>query len=635
MPSPVPPQTPDDEQKSALVEAIIRGKLTPQQARERHNLSSSDLKDWIRIYRREARRAFDDRVKTALSTQGMDVDDLSSAEFSGNIEEMAIAELVQTIEFGRKDAEIRIEHQGELSRIWCVQGEVIDAETGQLVGAPAVYRLLALERGRVQADFAPVQRTRSILLSTQTLLMESARRFDECRQLQKRIGDGGRVYVPSPRSLAPDVQASSDEFAVLRLFDGIRNLDEVIRVSHLPDLETLTHVWQLLRQGLLEHLRSSRSSMEAPQPVTASTQTPELSFLPLAASLGARAEPANAPRRWVWGVAALGSATLGAAFALRLEDARESNLRAAARASAAARAPIQVTAASVLPALLPCPDGTASVGGAGKDEKSASSPVPAGPGASQIAPLGRVCMAKHEVTVQEYEACQAAGACEPASQKPEPPAAALSSAVRKQGESAFASQCNSGQPGRERHPINCVSFTQAQRFCAWRGGRLPTLAEWELAARGREQRAFPWGNVQPGSAQLNACGTECQAWYARSGLASLFESVMYEADDGHVGTAPVGSFPAGSSPEGILDLLGNVAEWTSERVDSADPSSGQASAGRVDAAPSYAVMGGAFSSGASALGSSAPRLYSSPGTQAPDVGFRCVFGAGHSTSPPR
>src|SRR4051812_40378066 len=158
IPTPVPPS---DEQKSSLVERIIRGELTPEQAQQRHGLSRAELKDWVRIYRREARRAFDDRVKSVLSTQGIDIGDLSAAEFSGNVEDMSVAELLQTIQLGRKDAEIRIERDRELSYIWCLDGQVVDAEANELRGAPAVYRLLSIEHGRIQADFSPVQRARS------------------------------------------------------------------------------------------------------------------------------------------------------------------------------------------------------------------------------------------------------------------------------------------------------------------------------------------------------------------------------------------------------------------------------------------------------------------------------------------
>ena len=100
---------------------------------------------------------------------------------------------------------------------------------------------------------------------------------------------------------------------------------------------------------------------------------------------------------------------------------------------------------------------------------------------------------------------------------------------------------NWGVSGREKHPINCVDWNQAEAFCAWAGKRLPTSAEWEKAARGTDGRVYPWG----------------EAW-------DITRANVYESYDGYKDTAPVGSFPAGASPYGALDMAGNVWEWTAD-----------------------------------------------------------------------
>jgi formylglycine-generating enzyme required for sulfatase activity len=103
-----------------------------------------------------------------------------------------------------------------------------------------------------------------------------------------------------------------------------------------------------------------------------------------------------------------------------------------------------------------------------------------------------------------------------------------------------------GRPpeGRADHPVVLVTWAQADAYCAWRGKqvgaprRLPTSAEFEKAARGAMGMTFPWGED-----------------YDATKLASRAGGT----DD----TAAVGSFPAGASPFGVLDMAGNVYEWTS------------------------------------------------------------------------
>jgi formylglycine-generating enzyme required for sulfatase activity len=103
-------------------------------------------------------------------------------------------------------------------------------------------------------------------------------------------------------------------------------------------------------------------------------------------------------------------------------------------------------------------------------------------------------------------------------------------------------------------PAVNVTWKEAQAFCEWLSQkegaryRLPTEAEWELAARGPDGRKYPWGNDAPVSDQ---------------GLANWGDGKTPESwgRDGYVYTAPVGSFPAGASPYGCLDMAGNVWEW--------------------------------------------------------------------------
>ena len=107
--------------------------------------------------------------------------------------------------------------------------------------------------------------------------------------------------------------------------------------------------------------------------------------------------------------------------------------------------------------------------------------------------------------------------------------------------------------GKLDHPVVQVSARDGAAFCAWHGLRLPSEAEWEFAARGADGRRYPWGTSPPGTE------TERRANFG------TVECCAPDVADGYWRTAPVGRFPLGASPFGILDMAGNVWEWTASR----------------------------------------------------------------------
>jgi sulfatase modifying factor 1 len=154
---------------------------------------------------------------------------------------------------------------------------------------------------------------------------------------------------------------------------------------------------------------------------------------------------------------------------------------------------------------------------------------------------------------------------------------------------------------RPSFPVSLVSYDDAARYCAWRGGRLPTEAEFERAARGAARRAYPWGT----------------SYNARTSNHGRLGVDPTDGSDGFVELAPVGSFPDGATPEGVLDLAGNVAEWTADLF---TPGYGLPPTGE------RAVRGGDFESAAAWLRGAA-RTGKAPETREPTLGFRCVWQA--------
>lgn len=106
--------------------------------------------------------------------------------------------------------------------------------------------------------------------------------------------------------------------------------------------------------------------------------------------------------------------------------------------------------------------------------------------------------------------------------------------LNRQVADALPVDCVWTEPGQ---PRACVSWFEAEAYASWRGGRLPTEAEWEFAARGPESSVFPWGNEWDPS------------------LANVVDSD---------GAEPVGFYPVGASWVGALDMSGNLMEWVSD-----------------------------------------------------------------------
>lgn len=134
-------------------------------------------------------------------------------------------------------------------------------------------------------------------------------------------------------------------------------------------------------------------------------------------------------------------------------------------------------------------------------------------------PVERFCLDVTEVTVEQYARCVEEHKCN----HPEP-----------------ADECNWGVSERRRHPMNCITHQQAERYCTWSGKRLPSDAEWQWAASGHGRgNPFPWGIADPD------------------------DQLCWSGKVERKGTCEEGAFPGGNTADGLVDLAGNVAEWTS------------------------------------------------------------------------
>src|SRR5688572_3390605 len=108
-------------------------------------------------------------------------------KFSGLLTDMAVVDLIQTIELSRKSGTLHLETELGEATVWFRDGAAIDAEMGRLQGESAIYRLLGQSEGNFEVEFKPVTRRRVIEESTQGILMEGMRRVDEWGRLMEQL----------------------------------------------------------------------------------------------------------------------------------------------------------------------------------------------------------------------------------------------------------------------------------------------------------------------------------------------------------------------------------------------------------------------------------------------------------------
>ena len=173
--------------------------------------------------------------------------------------------------------------------------------------------------------------------------------------------------------------------------------------------------------------------------------------------------------------------------------------------------------------------------------------------------------------------------------------------TREMEREALVIEMLAAQKIADKKPVTGVAWDDAKKYCAWRGGDLPTEQQWEKAARGTDAREFPWGNNW--DPKITNTGDDA------------------EEEEGIVA---VGAFPKNASPYGAFDMSGNVWEWTADWYDAIegsdykDPEYGE---------KNKTIRGGSGGMGHYAISyfyRNATRQYAPADTMAEDIGFRCV-----------
>jgi formylglycine-generating enzyme required for sulfatase activity/serine/threonine protein kinase len=358
---------------------------------------------------------------------------------------------------------------------------------------------------------------------------------------------------------------------------------------------------------------SGTEVMPRPAAEAIEESTPRIRTLPAA--------PPAVPRRVPWGAVGLAAAVVGLAGVGAAVWPKKEAPHDVADAGATASASAVVVPPPPVP---PCPEGAVFVKGDTFTMGSADADADEKP--PHPVKLSAFCLDKTEVTVAAYRQCtkepRNGVTCAAA------PTTVLITGLSAEDTKFWSTFCNGDKADKNTHPINCVDWTQAEAYCRWTGGALPTEAQWEYAARGTDGRKYPWGNDKPGAKLLNACGTECRAMGEKLGKKGW--KVMYEEDDGAGATSPVGAYLPGASPFGALDMAGNVWEWVADWY-APYPASGDTTAEDPkgpDKSPESrrVIRGGGWYSGDASWVRAALRSRDDVSNRVNSVGFRCARG---------
>jgi len=181
------------------------------------------------------------------------------ASFSGNLTDMGVVDLVQTLEMGKKSGALHITGPtGQTAVVYFRDGRVLDCELGKLAGENAFYRLLNWQEGAFAIEFRSIEREERIPFSTQGLLMEGMRRIDEWGRIVEQLPALDHVFELDYGLLADRLAEIPDDVnTLLRLFDGRRSLGRIIEEADYDDLAAAGVISKLFFERIIREVAPS------------------------------------------------------------------------------------------------------------------------------------------------------------------------------------------------------------------------------------------------------------------------------------------------------------------------------------------------------------------------------------------
>ncbi len=194
---------------------------------------------------------------------------------TGTFEDVAFAELLQMLNVGNKTGKLVVTRPGETATLYLENGDVARAVSRRDRGPELVYKILGWKVGEFSFERSEEAVVRNIKESTEALILEGMKRFDEWERVEEQMPD--MHVVLRQRAFAVNVrfeEISEEARDVLRLVDAQRDVATVIRESGLEPMEALKAVTELLTEGIVEQWSGPRQSGEV---IEAAGKLPEVS----------------------------------------------------------------------------------------------------------------------------------------------------------------------------------------------------------------------------------------------------------------------------------------------------------------------------------------------------------------------
>ncbi|MBD3398944.1 MAG: DUF4388 domain-containing protein [Candidatus Coatesbacteria bacterium] len=183
--------------------------------------------------------------------------------FDGDLKDFALPDILQMLQMGKRTGALSIRRGEDIGTLYFRKGELVHATFANMTGEDAAYALLKWKNGRFRFDTTIYPTRRTIDISATNLILESARRSDELRDLQTELPPPDTVLTfAKVEGAHDDIHLSPQQWKVLALIDGARTITEICAVSDQDEVTVLQTLEEMINIGLVRRVGDNAAGEE-------------------------------------------------------------------------------------------------------------------------------------------------------------------------------------------------------------------------------------------------------------------------------------------------------------------------------------------------------------------------------------